>query len=173
MLFELARGRLEQVQVTAPVRACAWWPRTCRCSCRNARTCSTTARNKPCWGTIARTPACAPGDEAVQGLRFRPTTAPECAWQAATDSQPCPSLNKVRRPGWLLPQPTLLAEHGVQILMGPERIELAGGMAPMCAATITWSRPAPASRVGPIARWGKAMGCGCKGGLHEPGPSLL
>src|SRR3990167_1577012 len=40
-------------------------------------------------------------------------------------------------------------------------------MAPMCAATITWSRPAPASRGGPIARWGKAMGCGCKGGLHE------
>jgi len=63
------------------------------------------------------------GDEAVQGLRFQADHRPECAWQAATDSQPCPSLNKVRRPGWLLPQPTLLAEHGVQILMGPERIE--------------------------------------------------
>ena len=40
------------------------------------------------------------GDEAVQGLGFQSDHRPECAWQ-----------------------PTLLAEHGVQILMGPERIE--------------------------------------------------
>ena len=32
-------------------------------------------------------------------------------------------MNNVQRPGWLLNEPTLLAEPGVQILMGPERIE--------------------------------------------------
>jgi len=63
------------------------------------------------------------GDEAVHGLRFHADHRPECAWQAATDKTPGPTLNNVQRPGWLLAEPTLLAEAGVQILKGPERIE--------------------------------------------------
>jgi protein ImuB len=59
----------------------------------------------------------------VQGLRFHADHRPECAWQAAADPRACQGLNKVQRPGWLLPQPSPLAEQGVHILMGPERIE--------------------------------------------------
>ncbi len=37
---------------------------------------------------------------------------------------PCPPLNNVQRPGWLLPaNRPCWPRQGVQILMGPERIE--------------------------------------------------
>lgn len=124
MLFELARGRLEQVQVTAPVRGVrlvaedlpVFVPQ------RQDLFDDRPQQTLP-WEQLRERLRARLGDEAVQGLRFQADHRPECAWQAATDHQACPSLNKVRRPGWLLPQPTLLAEHGVQILMGPERIE--------------------------------------------------
>ena len=122
--FELARGRLEQVQVTAPVRGVrlvaedlpVFVPQ------RQDLFDDRPQQTLP-WEQLRERLRARLGDEAVQGLRFQADHRPECAWQAATDHQACPSLNKVRRPGWLLPQPTLLAEHGVQILMGPERIE--------------------------------------------------
>lgn len=124
MLFELARGRLEQVQVTSPVRGVrlvaqdlpVFVPQ--RQDLFDARPQQTLP-----WAQLRERLRARLGDEAVHGLRFHADHRPECAWQAATDKNPCPTLNNVQRPGWLLVEPTLLAEAGVQILKGPERIE--------------------------------------------------
>ena len=124
MLFELARGRLEQVQVSAPVRGFrlvaedlpVFVPQ------RQDLFDDRPQQTLP-WEQLRERLRARLGDEAVQGLRFHADHRPECAWQAATDKHPCPTLNKVQRPGWLLDEPTLLEEQGVQILMGPERIE--------------------------------------------------
>ncbi|GAA0422140.1 DNA polymerase Y family protein [Pseudomonas veronii subsp. inensis] len=124
MLFELARGRLEQVQVSAPVRGFrlvaedlpVFVPQ------RQDLFDDRPQQTLP-WEQLRERLRARLGDEAVQGLRFHADHRPECAWQAATDKHPCPTLNKVQRPGWLLDEPTLLDEQGVQILMGPERIE--------------------------------------------------
>ena len=124
MLFELARGRLEQVQVSAPVRGFrlvaedlpVFVPQ------RQDLFDDRPQQTLP-WEQLRERLRARLGEEAVQGLRFHADHRPECAWQAATDKHPCPTLNKVQRPGWLLDEPTLLEEQGVQILMGPERIE--------------------------------------------------
>ena len=124
MLFELARGRLEQVQLSAPVRGFrlvaedlpVFVPQ------RQDLFDDRPQQTLP-WEQLRERLRARLGDEAVQGLRFHADHRPECAWQAATDKHPCPTLNKVQRPGWLLDEPTLLEEQGVQILMGPERIE--------------------------------------------------
>jgi protein ImuB len=124
MLFELARGRLEQVQVSAPVRGFrlvaedlpVFVPQ------RQDLFDDRPQQTLP-WEQLRERLRARLGDEAVQGLRFHADHRPECAWQAATDKHPCPTLNTVQRPGWLLDEPMLLDEQGVQILMGPERIE--------------------------------------------------
>ncbi|WP_395607048.1 Y-family DNA polymerase [Pseudomonas sp. B22129] len=124
MLFELARGRLEQVQVTSPVRGFrlvaqdlpAFVPQ------RHDLFDDRPQQTLP-WAQLRERLRARLGDEAVQGLRFHADHRPECAWQTAADKHPCPTLNRVQRPGWLLHEPTLLAEQGVQIVMGPERIE--------------------------------------------------
>ncbi|MGL5997815.1 MAG: Y-family DNA polymerase [Pseudomonas proteolytica] len=124
MLFELARGRLEQVLVAAPVRGLrllaedlpVFVPQ--RQDLFDERPQQTLP-----WVQLRERLRARLGDEAVQGLRFHADHRPECAWLAGSDSRVCPPLSPVQRPGWLLNEPTLLAEHGVQILLGPERIE--------------------------------------------------
>jgi protein ImuB len=124
MLFELARGRLEQVQVTSPVRGFrlvaqdlpVFVPQ--RQDLFDERPQQTLP-----WEQLRERLRARLGDEAVQGLRFHADHRPECAWQPGADLRPCVPSNTVQRPGWLLPEPTPLAEQGLQILMGPERIE--------------------------------------------------
>ncbi|MFO2463052.1 DNA polymerase Y family protein [Pseudomonas sp. 15FMM2] len=123
-LFELARGRLEQVQVTSPVRnvrlVAADLPLFVpqRQDLFDERPQQTLP-----WEQLRERLRARLGDDAVQGLRFHADHRPECAWQPGTDSRACQPLSPVRRPGWLLSEPTALAERSVQILMGPERIE--------------------------------------------------
>lgn len=124
MLFELARGRLEQVQVAAPVRGLrllaedlpVFVPQ--RQDLFDERLQQTLP-----WVQLRERLRARLGDEAVQGLRFHADHRPECAWLPGADSRACPALSPVQRPGWLLHEPTLLAEQGLQILLGPERIE--------------------------------------------------
>lgn len=124
MLFELARGRLEQVHVTSPVRGFrlvaqdlpVFVPQ--RQDLFDERPQQTLP-----WEQLRERLRARLGDEAVQGLRFHADHRPECAWQPGADTRPCMPSNNVQRPGWLLPEPTPMAEQGVQILMGPERIE--------------------------------------------------
>ncbi len=124
MLFELARGRLEQVQVTSPVRGFRLVAQDLPVFVPQRQDLFDDRPQQTLpWEQLRERLRARLGDEAVQGLRFHADHRPECAWQAAADNRVCPTLNKVQRPGWLLPEPTLLAEQGVQILMGPERIE--------------------------------------------------
>ncbi|MCS4246482.1 MULTISPECIES: DNA polymerase Y family protein [unclassified Pseudomonas] len=124
MLFELARGRLEQVQVTSPVRGFRLVAQDLPTFVPQRQDLFDDRPQQTLpWEQLRERLRARLGDEAVQGLRFHADHRPECAWQAATDPRVCQGLNKVQRPGWLLNEPTLLAEHGVQILMGPERIE--------------------------------------------------
>ena len=123
MLFELARGRLEQVQVTAPVRGLRLVAQDLPVFVPQRQDLFDDRPQQTLpWAQLRERLRARLGDEAVQGLRFHADHRPECAWQAAADSQACPTLSKVQRPGWLLNEPTLLAEQSVQILMGPERI---------------------------------------------------
>ncbi len=124
MLFELARGRLEHVQVTSPVRGFRLVAQDLPVFVPQRQDLfdDRPQQSLP-WEQLRERLRARLGDEAVQGLRFHADHRPECAWQATADNYPCPALNKTQRPGWLLSEPTLLAEQGVQILMGPERIE--------------------------------------------------
>ena len=124
MLFELARGRLEHVQVTSPVRGFRLVAQDLPVFVPQRKDLFDDRPQQTLpWEQLRERLRARLGDDAVQGLRFHADHRPECAWQAAADSRPCPSLDKVQRPGWLLNEPILLAEQGVQVLMGPERIE--------------------------------------------------
>ncbi|MEB0048103.1 MULTISPECIES: DNA polymerase Y family protein [unclassified Pseudomonas] len=124
MLFELARGRLEQVQVEAPVRGfrlCAedlpsFVP-------QRQELFDDRAQQSLPWEQLRERLRARLGDDAVQGLRFQADHRPECAWQASVDSQFCGGLPRVQRPGWLLSEPLAVHEGSTRILMGPERIE--------------------------------------------------
>lgn len=124
MLFELARGRLEQVQVAAPVRGF-------RLRAEDLPTFipqfqelfdDRPQQSLP-WEQLRERLRARLGDEAVQGLRFQADHRPECAWQAKVDNQRNEVLSGVQRPGWLLTEPQAVHEHSTRILMGPERIE--------------------------------------------------
>jgi protein ImuB len=124
MLFELARGRLEQVQVEAPVRGFrlraedlpSFVPQ------RQELFDDRPQQSLP-WEQLRERLRARLGDDAVHGLRFQADHRPECAWQARADNQLCAGLAGVQRPGWLLTQPLAIHEGSARILMGPERIE--------------------------------------------------
>lgn len=124
MLFELARGRLEQVQVEAPVRGF-------RLRAEDLPTFvpqyqelfdERPQQSLP-WEQLRERLRARLGDDAVHGLRFQADHRPECAWQASDDSRRCPSLPGGQRPGWLLTEPQEVHAASTRILMGPERIE--------------------------------------------------
>ncbi|NCE87339.1 DNA polymerase Y family protein [Pseudomonas sp. Q1] len=124
MLFELARGRLEQVQVSAPVRGVRLLAQDLPVFVPQRQDLFDDRPQQTLpWEQLRERLRARLGDDAVQSLRFHADHRPECAWQATAAKHPCQPLDNVRRPGWLLTEPTLLAEPGVQILMGPERIE--------------------------------------------------
>ncbi|WP_085632995.1 MULTISPECIES: DNA polymerase Y family protein [unclassified Pseudomonas] len=124
MLFELARGRLEQVQVEAPVRGfrlCAedlpdFVP-------QHQELFDERPQQTLPWEQLRERLRARLGDDAVQGLRFQADHRPECAWQTGVDKLPCAPLPGVHRPGWLLDEPQAVPEGAARILMGPERIE--------------------------------------------------
>jgi protein ImuB len=124
LLFELARGRLEQVQVEAPVRGL----RLCAEDLPSfvpqyQELFDDRPQQSLPWEQLRERLRARLGDEAVHGLRFQADHRPECAWQARVDSQLCAGLPGVQRPGWLLTEPQAIHEGSTRILMGPERIE--------------------------------------------------
>ena len=124
MLFELARGRLEQVQVAAPV--CGFRLRAEDLPAfvpQYQELFDERPQQSLPWEQLRERLRARLGDEAVQGLRFQADHRPECAWQADVDSRNGESLPSVQRPGWLLTEPQAVHEHSTRILMGPERIE--------------------------------------------------
>lgn len=124
MLFELARGRLEQVRVPAPVRGVQLIARELPPFVPAGRDLFDTRPQQAVpWEQLRERLRSRLGDEAVHGLAVRADHRPERAWQTEALSlrqAPAPLLP---RPGWLLPRPVPLRDHRLQILAGPERLE--------------------------------------------------
>lgn len=124
MLFELTRGRLEQLQLPAPVLALrlvadqlpAFVP-------EHRELFDDQPQQSMPWEQLRERLRARLGDDAVQGLTARADHRPECAWQPTPALQQFAPTTDSPRPGWLLAQPQPLHEASTRILAGPERIE--------------------------------------------------
>ncbi|MCF5706188.1 DNA polymerase Y family protein [Pseudomonas syringae] len=124
MLFELARGRLEQVVVASPVRAVRLLARDLPDFVPTHRTLFDEREQQTLpWEQLRERLRARLGDESVNGLRALADHRPECAWQPTTDSKAIAQVRGHPRPGWLLHQPQPLPVHTTRIVAGPERIE--------------------------------------------------
>lgn len=122
MLFELARGRLEQLQVPAPVRALRLVARDLPAFVPQHRELFEERPQQTLpWEQLRERLRARLGDEAVHGLCARADHRPEHAWLSEGLSKVPPTGSP--RPGWLLREPQPLRDAGLKILAGPERIE--------------------------------------------------
>jgi protein ImuB len=124
MLFELARGRLEQVEVPSPVRGLKLQANDLPAFVPTHRELfdDRPQQTMP-WEQLRERLRARLGDEAVTGLGFQADHRPECASLPVCPSKPAALIHTVPRPGWLLPTPEPLTESGLRVLAGPERIE--------------------------------------------------
>jgi len=124
MLFELARGRLEQIVVPSPVRALRLQAKDLPAFVPSHRELfdERPQQSMP-WEQLRERLRARLGDEAVTGLSFHADHRPECAWQTTSLSKPAMGFTPGPRPGWLLREPEVCADPGLQVLAGPERIE--------------------------------------------------
>jgi protein ImuB len=122
-LFELARGRLEQLQVPAPVQCLRLEARDLPPFVPEHRELfdERPQQSLP-WLQLQERLRARLGDEAVQGLRACADHRPEAAWQAESPIRSDAPWQQAPRPGWLLTEPVALPS-GTRILTGPERIE--------------------------------------------------
>jgi protein ImuB len=124
MLFELARGRLEQIQVTSPVRAVRLHARDLPAFVPAHRELfEERAHQSLPWEQLRERLRARLGDESVNALQMHADHRPECAWQRNVTIKTNPLPPGILRPGWLLPEPVPLQGVGVRIIAGPERIE--------------------------------------------------
>ena len=122
MLFELARGRLEQLQVPAPVRAMRLVARDLPTFIPQHRELFDERPQQTLpWEQLRERLRARLGDEAVHGLCAKADHRPEHAWLSEGLSKAPPAGSP--RPGWLLHEPQPLCDSRVKILAGPERIE--------------------------------------------------
>ena len=122
VLFELARGRLEQARLPAAVRGVRLLARELPPFVPAGRDLFDTRPQQAVpWEQLRERLRARLGDAAVHGLAARADHRPERACQA--DGPPAAAPPAVPRPGWLLPHPEPLRERGLQVLAGPERIE--------------------------------------------------
>lgn len=124
MLFELTRGRLEQLQLTAPVQALRLLARELPTFTPEHRQLfdDRPQQNLP-WEQLRERLRARLGDDAVQNLGAHADHRPERAWQPSERPPHIPLAPCSRRPGWLLDTPTPLPETSMHILADCERIE--------------------------------------------------
>jgi protein ImuB len=126
MLFELARGRLEQARVPAPVRGIRLQARELPAFVPAHRELfdERPQQSMP-WEQLRERLRARLGNAAVHGLDAHADHRPEHAW--CPESKPGKAKAGIvpasPRPGWLLRQPIPLREPAPQRLAGPERIE--------------------------------------------------
>ena len=123
MLFELARGRIEQAEVPAPVRGMRLLARELPPFVPAARDLFDPRPQQAVpWTQLRERLRARLGDTAVQEVGWQPEHRPERVVAGPplrrTERMPAPL-----RPGWLLPQPMPLRERVQRVLAGPERIE--------------------------------------------------
>lgn len=124
MLFELTRGRLEHIQLPAPVLAIRLVARDLPAftPAHQPLFDERPQQNLP-WEQLRERLRARLGDAAVVSLSARADHRPECAWRESsfTNTEPLPQAGL--RPGWLLSAPQPLGKDSLRILAGPERIE--------------------------------------------------
>jgi protein ImuB len=122
LLFEIARGRIEQMRLPAPVRGLRLHamdlPRFVPAS---RELFDPRPQQQVPWGQVRERLRARLGDHAVQGVGWRADHRPERVADAcATVPRHVPPMP---RPGWLLVEPSTMDEVPVRIVAGPERIE--------------------------------------------------
>src|SRR5690606_8216055 len=124
MLFELTRGRLEPLQLPAPVLAVRLIARELPAFTPEHRQLfdDRPQQSLP-WEQLRERLRARLGDDAVQGLDARADHRPEHAWQTGQRKPGSPLPATGPRPSWLLAEPQPLREDSLRILAGPERIE--------------------------------------------------
>jgi len=127
MLFELARGRLEQAKVPAPVRGMQLIAEQLPAFVPAARDLFDPRPQQAVpWAQLRERLRARLGDAAVHGLAVRADHRPHHASaRASVDEAPrmlLPAPDRAR-PAWLLPHPVPLRDHRLRVLAGPERIE--------------------------------------------------
>ncbi len=124
MLFELSRGRLENLQLPAPVLAIRLIARELPAFTPKHRELFDERPHQSLpWEQLRERLRARLGDDAVQGLGARYDHRPECAWRSQHADRNEPSFSPAPRPSWLLAESKPLHEASLRILAGPERIE--------------------------------------------------
>ncbi len=124
MLFELTRGRLEQLQLPAPVLAVRLLARELPAfTPQHRQLFDERAQQTLPWEQLRERLRARLGDHAVQGLGACADHRPEHAWQTQAQAPHTALPACGPRPGWLLTAPQPLRESSLRILAGPERIE--------------------------------------------------
>lgn len=129
LLFELARGRLEPVQLPASVRAIALDADELPPFVPTRRELfDPRARQATPWESLRERLRARLGEDAVHGIRLRADHRPECASltpvdDPATRAAVPPATASGRRPGWLLARPIPLRGPPPRLVTLPERIE--------------------------------------------------
>lgn len=123
MLFELARGRLEQAQLPAAVRGLRLMARELPPFVPASRDLFDARPQQAVpWEQLRERLRARLGDDAVEGLAVQADHRPELATALTTNRRTSePPRNP--RPGWLLHRPIPLRGYGLRVLFGPERIE--------------------------------------------------
>lgn len=125
MLFELARGRLEQAQVPAPVRGLRLIAEALPPFVPMHRDLfDERAQQALPWEQLRERLRARLGDDAVHGIAAHADHRPEQAWRPISVRKPPPLPEALPpRPGWLLEKPIPLRDVAPQLLAGPERLE--------------------------------------------------
>lgn len=124
MLFELARGRFEQLQIPGPTQALRLVARDLPAFVPEHRELfEERPQQSVPWEQLRERLRARLGDEAVQAIHALADHRPEAAWQMAEAGHAGKPADLPPRPGWLLRQPIALNEFAPRVLAGPERIE--------------------------------------------------
>jgi protein ImuB len=124
MLFELARGRIEQAQVPAPVRGMQLVARELPAFVPAGRDLFDPRPQQAVpWTQLRERLRARVGDDAVQGVGWQPDHRAERVVTGITQPHRTAVLPDLLRPGWLLPQAMPLRDRVERVLAGPERIE--------------------------------------------------
>jgi protein ImuB len=125
-LLELARARLERVELVAPVHALALRADDLPPLCPLHRDLFETNRREQLdWPALAERLRARLGDAALQGIACVADHRPDRAWRfvALCANRPTVPATSIARPFWLLHRPLPLRGRPARVLSGPERIE--------------------------------------------------
>ncbi|MDQ3038625.1 MAG: DNA polymerase Y family protein, partial [Pseudomonadota bacterium] len=124
MLFELTKGRLEQIAVPAPVIGLRLVARQLPPFVPEGRDLFDEGPTQGVpWAQLRERLRARLGNDAVYQLTTKTDPRPEHAWQRDSGEKAIPDLDRPPRPTWLLKRPIPLHDPHLEILAGPERLE--------------------------------------------------